>query len=255
MLEVEGLRKSFDGMPVLKDISLSVQAGDVTAIIGPSGSGKTTLLRCLNFLTRADAGVMRFDGIAFDLKSASKREIAQVRRRTGFVFQSFNLFANKTALQNVTEGLITARRMPKDLARRIAMVALERVGLKDRASHYPSQLSGGQQQRVAIARAVATDPAIIYFDEPTSALDPELIGEVLSVMRDLASSGMTMLVVTHEMRFARDVSSRVIFMEDGAIVEQNDSAAFFGDPQQARTKAFLRSIHSDAEDNFFAGRK
>ena len=245
MLDIRHLKKSFEGMPVLRDISLHVDKGDVTAIIGPSGSGKTTLLRCVNFLTPADGGQLTFGGRTYDLSRISRRDAAAIRLRTGFVFQSFNLFANKTALQNVTEGLIVARRMPRDQANAVAMQALEQVGLRDRADHYPSQLSGGQQQRVAIARAVATQPEIIYFDEPTSALDPELIGEVLSVMRDLASSGMTMLVVTHEMRFARDVSSRVIFMEEGAIVEQGPSRAFFESPQQARTRRFLRTISGE----------
>ena len=242
MLEVRDLYKRFGGLEVLKGVSLKVNKGDVTAIIGPSGGGKTTLLRCINFLERADRGMMVFGDETYDLATVGKRDIAAIRMRTGFVFQSFNLFSNKTALQNVTEGLIVARRMPKAQAETVAMAALERVGLQDRAGHYPSQLSGGQQQRVAIARAVATNPEIIYFDEPTSALDPELIGEVLAVMRDLASSGMTMLVVTHEMRFAREVSSRVIFMEDGRIVEQGPSRQFFGDPREARTKAFLQTI-------------
>ena len=243
MLEIARLNKSYGGLHVLNDISLHVNTGDVTAVIGPSGSGKTTLLRCMNFLTPADSGSMTFGDRSYDMARISKKDVATLRMRTGFVFQNFNLFANKTALQNVTEGLIVARRMPKDQADAIALSALERVGLADRAGHYPSQLSGGQQQRVAIARAVATNPEIIYFDEPTSALDPELIGEVLSVMRDLASSGMTMLVVTHEMRFAREVSNRVIFMENGAIVEQNSAKAFFESPKEPRTRAFLGTIH------------
>ena len=242
MLEVAHLSKKFENLQVLKDVSLRVEQGDVTAVIGPSGSGKTTLLRCMNFLETADAGTLTFGGQTYALNRMSRRDIAAIRMKTGFVFQSFNLFSNKTALQNVTEGLIVARRMPKDEAREIAMAALERVGLRDRAEHYPSQLSGGQQQRVAIARAVATSPEIIYFDEPTSALDPELIGEVLSVMRDLAASGMTMLVVTHEMRFAREVSNRVVFMENGVIVEQNSSRAFFEAPREDRTRAFLKSL-------------
>ena len=242
MLEVRDLYKRFGGLEVLKGVSLEVNAGDVTAIIGPSGGGKTTLLRCVNFLERADRGALTFAEKTYDLATIGRRDIAAIRMRTGFVFQGFNLFSNRTALQNVTEGLIVARRMPKDQAVSVAMAALERVGLRDRADHYPSQLSGGQQQRVAIARAMATDPEIIYFDEPTSALDPELIGEVLAVMRDLASSGMTMLVVTHEMRFARDVSSKVIFMEDGRVVEQGPSRQFFDDPREARTKAFLQTI-------------
>ena len=245
MLEVKDLKKSFGDLPVLRGVSLQMQKGDVTAIIGPSGGGKTTLLRCINFLEKADSGAMTFDGKAYDLSTIGKSDIAAIRMKTGFVFQSFNLFSNKTAVQNITEGLVIARKMPRDQANAIAMQALDQVGLRDRADHYPSQLSGGQQQRVAIARAVATSPEIIYFDEPTSALDPELIGEVLAVMRDLASSGMTMLVVTHEMRFARDVSSRVIFMENGAIVEQGESGPFFAAPREARTQAFLRTISAE----------
>ena len=245
MLEVKDIRKSFGSLNVLNGVSLRMEKGDVTAIIGPSGGGKTTLLRCINFLEMADSGTLTFDGRSYDLSTIGKRDIAAIRMKTGFVFQSFNLFSNKTALQNVTEGLIIARKMPRDQANAIAMKALDQVGLRDRADHYPSQLSGGQQQRVAIARAVATNPEIIYFDEPTSALDPELIGEVLAVMRDLAASGMTMLVVTHEMRFAREVSSRVIFMENGSIVEQGESKDFLDAPREARTQAFLRTIPAE----------
>ena len=245
MLEARHVKKSFGTLEVLKDVSLRVNQGDVTAVIGPSGSGKTTLLRCLNFLEKADGGELVFDGKRYDLGRMGKRDIAAVRMRTGFVFQNFNLFSNKTALQNVTEGLIVARKMKKDEANETGMAALRRVGLEDRAGHYPSQLSGGQQQRVAIARAMATRPDIIYFDEPTSALDPELIGEVLAVMRDLASSGMTMLVVTHEMRFARDVSNHVIFMEDGKIAEEGPSREFFENPRGERTRAFLRTISEE----------
>ena len=242
MLEIRNIQKSFGTHPVLRGMDLSVQKGDVVAVIGPSGSGKTTLLRCLNFLERADAGTMCFDEERFEMEKVSKKEIARIRKKTAFVFQSYNLFANKTALQNVTEGLIYGRGMPKPEAAELGRRALERVGLADRAEHYPSQLSGGQQQRVAIARAIAASPEIIYFDEPTSALDPELTGEVLSVMRTLAYEGMTMLVVTHEMSFAKNVSNRVIFMEDGRIVESADSHTFFTAPEQERTKAFLRTI-------------
>ena len=226
-------------------MSLSVEKGDVIAILGPSGSGKTTLLRCLNFLERADGGKLIFDGETFDLHATSKKDIARIRRKTGFVFQSYNLFANKTALGNVIEGLIVARKMPKAEAVNIGRQMLERVGLSGREEAYPSELSGGQQQRVAIARALATTPEIIYFDEPTSALDPELTGEVLAVMRDLANEGMTMLVVTHEMSFARNVSNRVMLMENGVIVEAGESKAFFEHPQQERTRAFLRTLDND----------
>ncbi len=240
MLDIKNIKKSFGNTHVLCDVSLSVKKGDVIAILGPSGSGKTTLLRCLNFLEKADEGTMVFDGETIDMHKASKRTIARLRKKTAFVFQSYNLFANKTALQNVTEGLIIGRKMPKDEANRIAHEALKKVGMEDRSDYYPSQLSGGQQQRVAIARAIAVNPEIIYFDEPTSALDPELTVEVLAVMRKLAEEGMTMLVVTHEMNFARTVSNRVIFMENGIIVEEGSSKEFFNAPKEERTKAFLQ---------------
>ncbi len=243
MLEVHNLRKSFGSLEVLRGIDLTVNKGDVVAVLGSSGSGKTTLLRCLNFLETSDAGVMTFDGEQFQMERMSKKDIARLRAKTAFVFQDYNLFLNKTALQNVTEGLIVARKMPKEEAVALGRRMLAKVGLSDREAHYPSQLSGGQQQRVAIARALATDPEIIYFDEPTSALDPELTGEVLSVMRDLAEEGRTMLVVTHEMGFARHVSNQVIFMEHGEVVESGDSKNFFEHPQQERTRAFLRNIY------------
>ena len=239
MLQIRNLRKSFGDLQVLKSIDLDVNKGDVVAILGPSGSGKTTMLRCLNFLEKSDGGTMLFDDQRVDLARVTHAEANALRRRTGFVFQSYNLFANKTALQNVTEGLIIARKMPRRRAEEIARAALVKVGMDDRADYYPSQLSGGQQQRVAIARAMAADPEIIYFDEPTSALDPELTGEVLAVMRGLAGEGRTMLVVTHEMDFARHAANRVVFMEQGVIVEQNTAEAFFNDPQQPRTKEFL----------------
>ena len=246
MLTVKNIQKSFGAVEVLKGVDVQVNKGDVVAILGPSGSGKTTLLRCINFLETADGGTMTFGDETFDLAHTSKRDVARLRKRTAFVFQNYNLFRNKTALQNVTEGLIVARKMPKAEANKIGMRMLEKVGLADRADHYPSQLSGGQQQRVAIARALATDPEIIYFDEPTSALDPELIGEVLAVMRRLADEGMTMLVVTHEMGFARNVSSKVIFMEGGVIVESGSSREFFENPKEERTRAFLRNIGGGA---------
>ena len=242
MLEVHGVHKRFSELEVLRGIDLEVNKGDVVAILGPSGSGKTTFLRCLNFLERADAGELIFDGEHFSLPGATKKEISWMRKKTAFVFQNYNLFLNKTVLQNVTLGLTVGARMKKQEAEEIAVRALTRVGMADRLKHYPSQLSGGQQQRVAIARSLATNPEIIYFDEPTSALDPELIGEVLSVMRSLAEQGMTMLVVTHEMEFARNVSSRVMFMEGGSVIETGPSRAFFENPQEARSREFIRSI-------------
>ena len=241
LLQVENVRKSFGPLEVLKGVSLPVDRGDVVAILGPSGSGKTTLLRCVNFLERADGGILSFDGERFDLSRLSRRDAARLRRRTAFVFQSYNLFLNKTALENVAEGLITARKIPRAEALDAARRALDKVGMLNRADHYPSQLSGGQQQRAAIARAIAAQPEIIYFDEPTSALDPELTGEVLSVMRQLADEGMTMLVVTHELGFARTVSSRTVFMEGGVVVESGPSRQMFESPREERTRAFLRT--------------
>ena len=237
-----GARKVTSELPVLRGVDLTVEKGDVVAILGPSGSGKTTLLRCLNFLETADAGQLVFDGESFDLAHASRADIARLRKKTAFVFQNYNLFRNKTALQNVTEGLIVARKLPKEQADEIGMKMLAKVGLADRADYYPRQLSGGQQQRVAIARALAADPEIIYFDEPTSALDPELTGEVLSVMRQLAEEGMTMLVVTHEMGFAREVSNRVIFIDEGRIQEDEPPQELFSNPKHPRLKAFLSKM-------------
>ena len=240
VLEIKDIHKSFGSLNVLNGVNLSVHKGDVIAILGPSGSGKTTLLRCINFLETADQGTMVFDEKEYDLASMHKNDIRDIRKKTGFVFQNYNLFANKTALQNVMLGLTSARKMDKKQAEKIGLEMLRKVGMEDRALHYPSQLSGGQQQRVAIARALATNPEIIYFDEPTSALDPELIGEVLNVMRELANEGMTMIVVTHEMSFAKEVSNHVIFMEGGKIIEQGTSKEFFEDPKQERTREFLR---------------
>ena len=242
MLEVKQIRKSFGDLAVLKQVDLQVNKGDVVAILGPSGSGKTTLLRCLNFLENADGGELNFDGEHVSLGHVSKKDAARLRKKTAFVFQNYNLFRNKTALENVTEGLIIGRKMPKAEAVKLGRQALEKVGLSDREDSYPSQLSGGQQQRVAIARAIATKPEIIYFDEPTSALDPELTGEVLAVMRTLAEEGMTMLVVTHEMGFARNVSNKVVFMEHGVVVESGDSYSFFHSPREERTRSFLQTL-------------
>ncbi len=242
MLEVKGIEKSFDGRKVLRGVDIKVNKGDVVTVIGPSGSGKTTLLRCINFLERAEEGEMIFDGAHYRLKGIGRKDVAALRKKTGFVFQNYNLFRNKTALQNVTEGLGVARKMPKGEAREAGLAALEKVGLADRADAYPHQLSGGQQQRVAIARAIVTDPEVIFFDEPTSALDPELVGEVLNVMRNLAAEGMTMLIVTHEMQFARNVASHVVFMDEGLIVEEGRPEEIFERPKEERTKRFLQFI-------------
>ena len=240
LLEVKEIHKAFEDNEVLKGVNLTVNKGDVVSVLGPSGSGKTTLLRCINFLERADKGELIFDGKSYSLSQATRSEIADIRKRTGFVFQNYNLFANKTALNNVTLGLTSARKVPAKEARKKAMEVLSKVGMAEFADYYPSQLSGGQQQRVAIARALATDPEIIYFDEPTSALDPQLTAEVLEVMRKLAKDGMTMIVVTHELSFAKEVSTHVVFMAGGKVVEEGSAAEFFDNPKETRTKEFLR---------------
>ena len=240
LLEVKDIAKAFEDNEVLNGVSLKVNKGDVVSILGPSGSGKTTLLRCINFLERADSGTIIFEGKEYDLSRIKKSEIAAIRMKTGFVFQNYNLFANKTVIQNVTLGLTSARKIQKKDAEKKALNVLIKVGMDSYKDYYPSQLSGGQQQRVAIARALATDPSILYFDEPTSALDPQLTAEVLEVMRDLAKEGMTMIVVTHEMGFAKEVSSHVVFMADGNIVEEGEAKEFFASPKQQRTREFLR---------------
>ena len=239
LLEASGIGKNFGDTKVLKDISLTLEQGEALAIIGSSGSGKTTLLRCLNFLETADAGQLVFDGESFDLAHASRADIARLRKKTAFVFQNYNLFRNKTALQNVTEGLIVARKLPKEQADEIGMKMLAKVGLADRADYYPRQLSGGQQQRVAIARALALHPDILCFDEPTSALDPELTGEVLRVLRELADRKTTMIIVTHEMHFARDVADRILFMDGGVVVEEGPAKQLIDHPREQRTRQFL----------------
>ena len=241
MLKLTNVHKSFDKLEVLKGISLNVEKGSVTAIIGPSGAGKTTLLRCINFLEKADSGTLDFDDTHVDLKKVSKKTMLELRRKTAFVFQNYNLFANMTALENVMEGLVTARKVPKAEAKDRAMRALEKVGLKDRADFYPSSLSGGQQQRVGIARAIAVEPEVILFDEPTSALDPELTGEVLNVIKKLASEGTTMVIVTHEMSFARDTANHVLFMDKGVIVEEGSPSEIFSSPKEPRTRQFINS--------------
>ena len=242
MLRMTGLCKSFGEARILRDAELSMRRGEVLAVLGPSGSGKTTMLRCLNFLEKADSGHLSFRGQELDMAAAKAKEIAAYRRHTAFVFQNFNLFSNKTALQNVTEGLIVARKMPRAEAEDRGMEALRRVGLADRAAFYPSKLSGGQQQRAAIARAIAAEPDIIFFDEPTSALDPELIREGLEVISGLAEEGMTMIIVTHEIRFARRVADSILFMEEGRVLAKQSAEDFFGNREDPRIQSFLGSL-------------
>ena len=239
MIRVAGLRKSFGDLEVLKGIDLEVDAGEVLCVIGPSGSGKSTLLRCLNLLEQPSAGDIWVHGIQLTHQDV---DIDRVRAHMGMVFQSFNLFPHLNATQNCMLGQTAVLKRGKAEAKRIAEHNLVKVGLFDRMDYFPAQLSGGQQQRVAIARALSMDPLLMLFDEPTSALDPELVGDVLSVMRQLADDGMTMLVVTHEMAFARDVADRVIFMDEGVIVEQGPAAQVIGAPTQERTQVFLQRV-------------
>lgn len=242
MIELKNIEKSFGKHKVLNGVSLHVEDGDVVVILGASGSGKTTLLRCVNFLGRADDGELTIGEKHVDFKKATRKDILEIRRKTAYVFQNYNLFLNKTALENVMEGLVTARKVPKDKAQKIAKEALDKVGLSDRYDYYPSQLSGGQQQRVGIARAVALAPEVILFDEPTSALDPELVGETLDIIKKVAKTGITMIVVTHEMSFAQDVANKVVFMADGVIVEEGTPETIFRNPKDERTRQFLKRI-------------
>ena len=238
MIEIKGLKKSFGDLHVLKGIDLHIDEREVVVIIGPSGSGKSTLLRCINFLEEPTGGTITVDGIPMD----SEENINKVREEVGMVFQRFNLFPHMTVLQNIALAPIKVRHLPKSEAENRARELLTKVGLSDKATAYPDQLSGGQQQRVAIARALAMQPRIMLFDEPTSALDPEMVKEVLDVMRSLASSGMTMVIVTHEMGFAREVADRLLFVDEGRIVEQGSPKDVFEHPQEERTKLFLSKV-------------
>ncbi len=249
ILTVKDLHKSFGSNEVLKGVSFEVNEGDVVTILGSSGSGKTTLLRCLEFFEHADKGTMVLDGMEVDLTAHSSALSKQIRQKTAFVFQNYNLFNNKTALENVTLGLTVGRRIKKEEARRLATEALIRVGLGERLDYYPCELSGGQQQRVGIARARAVNPRVIYFDEPTSALDPELVGEVLDTIKSLAREGTTMLIVTLEMPFARDVSSKVIYMDEGVSLEQGAPDKIFTQPENERTRRFLSRYLMDFDYN------
>jgi glutamate transport system ATP-binding protein len=239
MISIEGVNKNFGTLHVLKDINLDVRRGQVVVVLGPSGSGKSTLCRTINRLETVDSGTIAIDGEQLPVEG---RKLAQLRSNVGMVFQSFNLFAHKTVLENVMLAPMTVRQLAREQARERAMVLLERVGVANQAQKYPAQLSGGQQQRVAIARSLAMDPKVMLFDEPTSALDPEMINEVLAVMTTLAGDGMTMLVVTHEMGFARRAADRVVFMDDGAIAEDATPADFFDNPRTDRARDFLGKI-------------
>ena len=237
------VRKSFGPLEVLKGVSFTVPRGTATAVIGPSGSGKTTLLRTLNALDVADSGVIKVGDTEIDFgKPVAKDQLKRYRAQSGFVFQSHNLFPHKTVLQNVTEGPIVAQKRPRAEAAADAVELLDQVGLKDKRDRYPFELSGGQQQRVGIARALALKPKVVLFDEPTSALDPELVGEVLGVIRDLAVQGWTLVVVTHEIQFARQVSEQVLFLDQGVVLEQGSPAEVIGDPKEERTRQFLQRI-------------
>lgn len=243
MITITDVHKQFNTLHVLKGISLSVEKGKVVVIIGPSGSGKTTLLRCLNALEVPTSGSVQIGDVKLDFsKKVERTSIPKLRKQTGMVFQNYNLFPHMTAVENVMEGPVTVKKEDKEKARAKAAALLTKVGLGDKLDHYPAQLSGGQQQRVGIARALAMDPQVMLFDEPTSALDPELVGEVLKVMKELAQEGMTMIVVTHEMGFAREVADEVIFMDQGVIVERDTPSNLFAKPREERTRQFLQHL-------------
>ncbi|PGT88776.1 amino acid ABC transporter ATP-binding protein [Bacillus sp. AFS040349] len=242
MIHLENIHKYFDQQHVLRGIDLSINKGEVVSILGPSGSGKSTLLRCINFLETPTSGIVEINGTRVDVESANKADVLALRTSTGMVFQQYNLFKNLTVLQNVMIGLTSVKRMNPVEANKIGKDLLEKVGLKDRLNHYPAQLSGGQQQRVGIARALALNPEVLLFDEPTSSLDPELVDEVLSVIKAVANEGNTMLIVTHELNFAREISDRVVFMEDGTILEEGTAEQIFSNPSVERTKKFLSKV-------------
>ncbi|ERS81028.1 arginine ABC transporter ATP-binding protein [Marinobacter sp. EVN1] len=242
MIKLESLSKQFGNTVVLDGIDLAIEKGEIVVIIGPSGTGKSTLLRCINFLEQPTAGTMTVGDLTVDVNRASRAEILSMRRRTAFVFQNYALFANKTALQNIAERLLVVDKWPKEKAYKRAREILQQIGLADKADAYPAAMSGGQQQRVGIGRAMATGAEVILFDEPTSSLDPEWVEEVLGLMKQLAAERQTMMVVTHEMSFARDVADRVIFIDGGRIVEQGPPSEIFHHPQDPRTKDFLKKI-------------
>ncbi|MFF0227154.1 amino acid ABC transporter ATP-binding protein [Streptomyces sp. NPDC004629] len=244
-LEAEDIKVVFAGKPAVNGITMQVDSGEVVAIVGPSGSGKSTFLRCINHLQAPTSGAIRVDGVSVvdrPGRHPRARELAALRRKVGMVFQSFNLFPHLTALENITLAQVHALGRGKEESRECALALLDRVGLRNRADHRPTQCSGGQQQRIAIARALALEPKVMLFDEPTSALDPELGADVLGVMRDMAATGMTMIVVTHEMQFAEDVADRVVFISDGLIVEEGEPSKVLRSPQHERTQRFLKAV-------------
>lgn len=241
--QIKGLKKNFGKNEILKDVNLTIERGEVICIIGPSGSGKTTFLRCLNLLERPDAGSYTLGSANYSLSRIGSDHRKEISLKTAMVFQSYELFSHMTVLQNVMEGLVTPRKISKKEARKIAESMLEKVGMSDKTAMYPIQLSGGQQQRVGIARAMALSPELLLFDEPTSALDPELVGDVLQVMKQLANTGQTMIIVTHEMQFAYEVADRVVFMADGLIVESGTPQEVFNESKEERTKKFLSQIN------------
>jgi L-cystine transport system ATP-binding protein len=244
MVELNNIHKAFGENHILNGVDLDVKKGEVVVILGPSGSGKTTLLRTINFLDSADKGSVAVNGFKVQCEKHSKSQVLELRRKTAMVFQNYNLFQNKTILQNVMEGLVTVKNFQKAEAEKMSREILDKVGLSERCDFYPSQLSGGQQQRAGIARALILDPDVILFDEPTSALDPELVGEVLNTIKTVAQTGITMIVVTHEISFAREVGTRIIFMEGGKIIEQGPPSEILVNPKEARTQQFLKRIMS-----------
>ncbi|MCC3669254.1 amino acid ABC transporter ATP-binding protein [Terrisporobacter mayombei] len=243
MIRLIDIHKKFENIEVLKGVDIDIKKGEVIAIIGPSGTGKSTLLRCVNFLEEADEGRIILDDIDIDMKNVNKKDVEEIRKHTSMVFQNYNLFKNKTAIENVMEPLITAQKKSKEEAQKIGEDLLKQVGLLDKKDEYPSRLSGGQQQRVGIARAMGVRPKVMLFDEPTSALDPELVAEVLNVIRDLSKRHTTMMIVTHEMKFAREIADRVIFMDGGEIVEEGPPEKIFTNPEHERTAEFLNLIN------------
>ena len=249
MVKLENIPKSFGENHILKGVDLNIKKGEVIVILGPSGSGKTTLLRTINFLDPADEGSITVNDFKVDAKKHNKAEVIELRRKTAMVFQNYNLFANKTILENVMEGLVTVKKFKKSDAEEMSKNILNKVGLSERYDFYPSQLSGGQQQRAGIARALILDPDVILFDEPTSALDPELVGEVLNTIKNVAQTGITMIVVTHEIAFAKEVATRVIFMEGGKVVEQGPPEEILVNPKEPRTQQFLSRITNVNQKN------